>query len=220
MLAPLSTSEEEDGITRAERRHGARHRLTMRVAKLGCRNGEYACIVHDVSPTGARLRLFHDHPPDSHMYLELADGQLYAAERRWIDGDFAGCRFSSRIDIDDFLGDGSALPRRPVRLRIARPARFVTGGELGHAYTVNLSAQGACIEAGRQIPLGSLLRLEIDGAAPQVASVCWRQDFRHGLAFQEALPLDEFARLALALQPFDAAPATADATGPARAIGA
>lgn len=219
MLAPLSTSG-EDEAAQAERRQGARHRLTMRVAKLRCRNGEYACIVHDVSETGARLRLFHAHPPDSHMYLELAGGELYAIERRWIDGDFAGCRFSSPIDIDEFLGNGAALPRRPVRLRIAQPVRFLAGGEQGHAYMVDLSAQGACIEAGRQIPLASPLRIEIDGAAPRMASVCWRQDFRHGLVFQEALPLDELARLALVLQPFDAEPATAEAAATARAIGA
>jgi len=219
MLAPVGTTG-EDAEAGSDRRQGTRHRLTMRVAKLRCRNGEYACIVHDVSETGAKLRLFHAHPPEDHMYLELASGELYAMERRWIDGDFAGYRFSSSIDTGVFVRESGALPRRPIRLRIAHPVRFVAAGEMGHAYTVNLSAHGACIEAGRQIPLGSALRLEIADSAPRTASVCWREEFRHGLAFQQALRLDELARLALVLQPFDAEPAIVEAAAKARALSA
>jgi hypothetical protein len=196
MLAPVQT----DGAI--ERRQGARQRLTMRVAKLRCLSGEYLCLMHDVSETGARLRMFHAHPPDSHMFLELADGALHAIERRWIDGDFAGCLFSSPVDIAEFLGEHGPQPRRPLRLRIAHPVRYAAGGEPGHAFMVDLSAQGACIEAGRRLAVGALLRLEIPRIAPRFAHVAWRRTYRHGLAFQQALPLADLARLALELQPF------------------
>jgi hypothetical protein len=217
VLAPVQANE-GDVRLQSERRQGVRHRLGMRVAKLRCRNGEYACLVHDVSEAGARVRLFHAHPPEDYMYLELAGGELYAMERRWIDGDFAGYRFSSPVDTGSFLRESGALPRRPMRLRVAHPVRLVVAGQLGHAVTVNLSAQGACIEAGRQVPLGSPVRLDLPGVAPRLASVCWREEFRHGLVFQEALRLDALARLALALQPFDAEPVTAGPAADARAI--
>jgi hypothetical protein len=218
MLAPVKTSGEGER-PRAERRAGARQRLTMRVAKLRCLSGEYVCIVHDVSEAGARLRLFHAHPPDSHMFLELANGELYAIERRWLDGDVGGYRFSAAVDLDELLHDHADKPRRPVRLRLEQPVRFVAGGEPGSAHLANLSSHGACLEAGREIPLGALLRLELPEVAPRFAHVCWRREYRHGLAFQQALPLEELARLAFEWQPFDPAPAAISDDWMARAIG-
>src|SRR3569833_3595893 len=114
MLAPVGTTG-EDAVAGSDRRQVTRHRLTMRVAKLRCRNGEYACDVHDVSETGAKLRLFHAHPPEDHVYLELASGELDAMERRWIDGDFAGYRFSGSIDTGDFVRESGALPHKPIQ---------------------------------------------------------------------------------------------------------
>lgn len=194
---------------RAERRNGIRQRLLLRSAKLRCISGEYPCVIHDVSETGAKLRLFHAHPPDSHMFLELANGTLYAIERRWIAGTFAGYRFSSRVDTDEFVHEKDPKGRRPVRLRMAHPARITSAGETSQAMLADLSQQGACIEAGRQIAIGALLRIEIPTDVPRYAHVCWRKDYRHGLAFQEALTLENFARLAFELQPFAAEPATA-----------
>lgn len=207
MLAPVETN----GVTpriRTDRREGTRQRLLMRVAKLRCASGEYPCILQDVSEAGARLRMFHAHPPDTHMFLELGDETLHAIERRWIDGDQAGYLFSSKVDTNDFIREQKAPKRRPVRLRIQHSAQIVSGGERGHAVLVNLSAQGACIEAGRRLPVGTALRIEIGGKASRFAHVCWRKDYRHGLAFQEALPFQQFAELALALQPFGAEAAT------------
>jgi hypothetical protein len=208
MLAPV----EAKGIkprARSDRREGVRQRLMMRVAKLRCSSGEYACILQDVSEMGARLRMLHAHPPDSHMFLEFGDETLYAIERRWIDGDEAGFLFSSKVELGEFLKEPRGAPkRRPVRLRIQHSAQIIAGGERGHAMLVNLSAQGACIEAGRRLPLGTALRIEIAGGlASRYAHVAWRKDYRHGLAFQDALPFQQFAELALALQPYDAEPA-------------
>lgn len=157
---------------------------------------------------GVRLRMLHAHVPDEHLFLELGDETLYAIERRWIDGDQAGFLFSSKVEVDEFFGEPRGAPkRRPVRLRIQHSARIIAGGERGHAMLVNLSAQGACIEAGRRLPVGTALRLEIGGGlANRYAHVAWRKDYRHGLAFQDALPFQQFAELALALQPYDAEP--------------
>ena len=70
------------GLPPQDRRGGgARQRLMLRTAKLRCRSGEYACVVHDVSESGVKLRLFHDHPPEAHMFVELANGALFAVER-------------------------------------------------------------------------------------------------------------------------------------------
>ncbi len=207
MLAPVEAKSVKPRAG-SEQREGVRQRLMMRVAKLRCRSGEYACILQDVSERGARLRMFHEHPPETHMFLELGDDALYAVERRWSEGDQAGFLFSSEIETDEFIKEISPRKRRPVRLRVQHAVAIVANSERSSAVLLNLSAQGACIEAGRQLAVGTLLRLEIDGAPGRFAHVCWRNEYRHGLAFQDAMALGQFAELALALQPFEAGPAS------------
>jgi hypothetical protein len=191
-----------------ERRGSAsRQRLVMRVAKLICSGGEYPCVIRDVSESGIKLRLFHGHPPDTCVLIELSNGELYAAERRWTKDDIAGFRFTSDVDVDDFVNEQHAHGRRPVRLRTQHGIQFVAAGDRGNAVMVNLSARGACSEAGRLLPVGSPLRIELAGWPTRFASVSWRNEFRHGLAFQDEMTLAEFARLASDLQPFQTAAA-------------
>lgn len=201
MLAPIETDAGADA-PRGERRASARQRVMLRTAKLRCRSGEYPCVIHDVSETGVKLRLFHAHPSDKHKFLELANGDLYALERRWIDGAFAGYAFSCRVEIDAFVQERSQWRRRPVRLRITHPVLIAAAGEARHAALVNLSQQGACIEAASQVPLCAPVRVDVPGSEPRRAHVCWRRKHRHGLVFQESLTLDELAHLALQLQPY------------------
>jgi len=185
-----------------ERRNGvSRQRLLMRVAKLICESGEYPCVMLDVSETGTKLRLFHSCPPETFMMIELSNGAIFPVERRWTKDGTAGFRFTGQVDVADFIDEASRHKRRPLRLRTRHDVTFVASGERGHAMMINLSAGGACIEAGRQLPVGSLLKVEIAGRAARFAHVCWREQYRHGLAFQENMPLAEFARLAVDLQP-------------------
>lgn len=202
MLAPV---ERNDGSTPQRRRGQPRQRLLMRVAKLRCESGEYPCVMLDVSETGTSLRLFHEHPRDTHMYLELSNGEYYAVERRWMKDDTAGFMFSCKTEIEEFTRETHPKGRRPLRLRTALEVEFFAGGERSHAALVNFSAAGACIEAGRQVPVGSPIRIRLSEGHVRFAHVCWRREYRHGIVFQEELSLADFARLAAELQPFVAA---------------
>lgn len=186
-----------------DRRLGAaRQRLLMRVVKLVCESGEYPCIMLDVSETGTKLKLFNGHPPDAFGMVELSNGEVYPVQRRWAKDNIAGFRFSGPVDTADFINETHSLGRRPVRLRIQHSIEYVAAGERGHGVMVDISARGACIEAGRILPIGSALKVEIGGRAGRFAHVCWRKDYRHGLAFQEELSLAELSQLATELQPF------------------
>jgi hypothetical protein len=201
-------SKEEPALepTLEELRAAPRFSLVMRTAKLLCESGEYVCIVRDISATGAKLRLFHQVPPDTHLYLELANGQRYAMERMWQEGEHAGFRFASPIVVAEFVEETSDHPRRPMRLGLQRSALLTGGGRDWRAMMVNLSQQGAGIEASGEIPVGQLVRFEVPGLPLRFGHVCWRRKFAHGLAFQNAFRLDELARYAFELQPFAAVP--------------
>lgn len=202
LMRLLGRKPAEDAQTRVELRDAPRFSLIMRTAKLLCESGEYVCIVRDISATGTKLRLFHEVPPDEHLYLELANGRRYAMERVWQDGDHAGYRFSCVIEINEFVEETSLYPRRPVRLRLQRPCLVTAGGRDWQSILVNISQQGACIEASGELPLRQLVRVDVPGLALRFGHICWRRKHGHGVVFQNAFRLDELARHALALQPY------------------
>jgi hypothetical protein len=191
----------------ADLRAAPRFSVMMRAAKLLCESGEYLCIVRDVSETGTKLRLFHEPPPDTHLFLELGNGDRYAMERMWHADGHAGFRFSSSIDVEEFIEERSSHPRRPVRLRVRLPALITSNAQQTSAMVVDVSQHGACVETRRPVAVGKPLSFELEGMPVRYGHVCWRRDNRHGLVFQDTLGLDERARYALDLQPFAAAQA-------------
>ncbi|MBW8753872.1 MAG: PilZ domain-containing protein [Sphingomonadales bacterium] len=192
-------------------RAALRSSLMFRTAKILCESGEYICVVRDVSATGARLRLFHAPPPDQHLFLELANGDRYAMERVWVRDDHAGFRFSCTIDVDHFIAEPSPYPRRPIRLKLHRPADVVADGISSPAMLLDLSQQGARVEAGRKLAIEQKLWLAVEGQPERFGCVRWRSGYTHGLVLQQSFRLDELAHYALALQPFDATDPTVPA---------
>lgn len=186
-----------------EMRAAPRSSLMCRTAKLLCESGEYVCVVRDVSATGARLRLFHLPPPDQHLFLELANGDRYAMERVWAGDDHIGCRFSCEIAVDAFVAEPSPYPRRPIRLTLRRPADLIVDGVASPAVLLDLSQQGARVEAGRKLAIEQKLWLAVEGQPQRFGCVRWRSGYSHGLVLQQGFRLDELALYALALQPFD-----------------
>ena len=186
----------------AEMRAAPRSSLMCRTAKILCESGEYVCVVRDVSATGARLRLFHEPPPDRHLFLELSNGDRYAMERVWTHADHAGFRFSCLIDVDRFIAEPSAYPRRPIRLTLQRQAEIAIGSDTSLVTVLDLSQQGARIDADRKLALRQKLWLAVDGLPRRFGAVRWRKGNAHGLVLQQGLRLDELAQHAFALQPF------------------
>jgi hypothetical protein len=184
-----------------ERRVARRSSLMFRAAKLLCESGEYVCIIRDISATGARLRLFHAAPHEQHLFLELSNGERFAMERMWQRDDQVGFRFSCSIDVADFIREASPFARRPIRLRLRRPALVAIDGLHRPVTLRDISQHGAAIDCNGPIPVGQMLRLEIDGLPPRFGCVRWRSGSAHGLVFQQAYTLDELAMHALTLQP-------------------
>ncbi len=185
-----------------DRRAAQRTSLVMRAAKLISLEGEYVCIVRDVSRTGVKLKLFHDAPPGEFVFLELANGEVYPMQRVWQRDDHAGFRFTSEIDIDRFIKEPGHPARRHIRLRVRWPATVSITGRDFRGCVLNWSQQGACIDIEGQIPVRHAIWFEMSGVPRRFGHVCWRKGNRHGLVFQDATPLDTFARHAVVLQPF------------------
>lgn len=195
-------NDDQTGTPPAELRASQRSSLMLRTAKVVCQSGEYVCLVRDVSAGGVGLRFFHDAPPETRIFLELANGAIYPVERAWLDGNAAGYRAASEIDVDEFTSEPSDHPHRALRFRLERPVLATVDGHDCRPRLLDISRTGAKLRADREWPLQAFVRFELPGFPVRYGHVLWRKGFEHGIVFQGAMPLDQFARHLLAVQPY------------------
>ena len=184
----------------AEQRHAQRFSLLIRPAKLICAQGEFVCILRDVSGTGARVRLFHALPKCETYMLELQSGESYAMARIWARGTEAGFAFDHEIDVDQLIREASAYPKRALRLALQLPVEIATGLSRHNATAINLSQQGARLECGALLAIDQVLRLSGEGLHEIRAKVRWRRHSNYGVVFDDTFSLRDFAALAARLQ--------------------
>ena len=196
-------------------RDAPRFSLIIRSAKLVCESGEYLCVVRDISATGARLRLFHEPPPERHVFLELSNGDRHVMERVWAADGHAGFRIAQPIDVNAFLVEPSPFPKRPIRLRLQRPAVVTVAGVRHPATLIDLSQKGARITADCHLAVSQQITLDIAGLGSIPAKVRWRGRDGYGLVLEHTFRLDELASFAFDLQHSgDSGRATGSTTGP------
>jgi hypothetical protein len=184
----------------ADLRDAPRFSLIIRSAKLVSESGEYLCVVRDISATGARLRLFHEPPPERHVFLELSNGDRHVMERVWVADGHAGFRIAQPLDVNAFLVEPSPYPKRPIRLRLQRPAVLTAAGVRHSATLVDLSQKGARISAECHLAVSQQVTLDIPGIGAIPAKVRWRGQNGYGLVLEQTFRLDELASFAFDLQ--------------------
>lgn len=182
---------------RIEQRRAPRYTLLLRQAKLRTRDGEFLCVIRDLSETGISLRIFHPLPAGERMAIELREGCPHLVEKVWEEGGGAGFRFRDPVSLRDMLRDDAVHPRRPIRIAMELPVLLASGAERGQGLLCNLSQQGARLDADRSWARDQLVRLTIAGLPAIHAKIRWRRGLTHGLVFETPFAFRDFA-LALA----------------------
>ena len=96
MQFTTGTGMQDNGATNGEEQRGApRYTSLIRAAKLVCGQGEFVCVIRDVSATGVSLRTFHRLPTDEAIALELQNGESYELELVRSEGFEASYRFEA-----------------------------------------------------------------------------------------------------------------------------
>ena len=116
--ASLSAGIEDSSHDYADQRAAPRVTLLIRPAKLGTVEGEFVCVIRDVSATGISLRLFHAPPVGQRATLETETGQTIAMERVWARDKDLGFRFLKPIDVGALVSEAGNFPKRKLRLAI------------------------------------------------------------------------------------------------------
>lgn len=184
----------------SEQRGAPRFHSLLRSAKLIGAQGEFVCVVRDVSSTGVRLRCFHTVPREQRMGLELQSGEMFEVERVRDEGCEASFRFAVEVPIERLVADCHLYPRRPLRLNIALPLTLRTTVGPVAAVTHNLSQQGCRVETALPLALAQSLIVENAHLPGIRAKVRWRRDGECGLVFDDTFSLRDFAVVVARLQ--------------------
>jgi hypothetical protein len=178
--------------------------LLIRAAKLVAHNGEFVCVIRDVSETGISVRLFHKLPTDELFELHMPGGAIYVIRRVWERNNEAGFQFTTPIDVEAMVNEASEFPKRGLRLGIHFPVQINTAAQSCQGIAENFSQQGARIECNGLFAIDQNVRLagvEGTGIPGELrAKVRWRRDSCYGVVFDDTFTLGDFARLAAKMQ--------------------
>ena len=187
-----------------ELRNAPRFTLLIRAAKLVSAQGEFVCVIRDVSETGVSVRLFHALPSCKDFALHMPAGAVYEISRVWQRDNEAGFTFAQAVEVTQLVNESSDYPKRGLRLGLCFPVTITTLSQRCEALVENLSQQGARITCDALLAIDQTVRIEapgIAGAPREVrAKVRWRRDRDYGVVFDDTFTLGDFARLAARLQ--------------------
>lgn len=196
-MAKAKTSEPDA----AELRSTPRISLMLRAAKLAAGDGEYLCILRDVSATGLKVKLFHPLPDEGPYSIELGTGESYQLDLVWERDGHAGFRFrDGQIDLTALVEEAGRFPKRQLRLELNQPVLVTASGMNLPAILGNLSQHGALIELDFPLALRQLVQIGGGKLPARHGRVLWRKGKAHGLVFIEGFLLDELALLVAKLQ--------------------
>lgn len=187
-----------------ELRAAPRFTLLIRAAKLVSAQGEFVCVIRDVSETGVSVRLFHALPVGEDFALHMPAGAVYEIKRVWERGHEAGFAFAEPVEVAALVNESSQYPKRGLRLALCFPVTIATPAGPIAAVVENLSQQGARITCDALLAIDQGVRLMVPGLGGESrevrAKVRWRRDRQYGAVFDDTFTLGEFARLAALLQ--------------------
>jgi hypothetical protein len=199
-FSPGLGSGSADASLAPDRRGSPRYTSLIRAAKLVCGQGEFVCVIRDVSANGVSLRTFHGLPTDAELALELQNGEAYEIRQVRAAGFEGSYRFEDTVPVERLVHENWAFPKRQLRLNLAMPLTISTLTQKANAYMVNMSQQGARIECDSVFAIDQTVRVENDYMPEIRAKVRWRRDANYGLAFDNFFSLREFALLAARVQ--------------------
>lgn len=188
----------------AEQRMAPRFTLLIRAAKLVSAQGEFVCVIRDVSETGVSVRMFHILPPCPSFALHMPAGAVYEISPVWQRDKEAGFTFVKPVEVTRLIHESGEYPKRGLRLGLCFPVAIQSLGRAFEAMIENLSQQGARMTCDHLLAIDQSLRIQMpdgDGKSREVrAKVRWRREAQYGVVFDDTFTLGEFARLAARLQ--------------------
>ena len=183
-----------------DQRAAPRYTSLIRSAKLVCSQGEFLCVIRDVSSTGISLRTFHALPSERVIALELQNAETYEIKEVRRNGLEASYQFDRPVTVERLIHETWNFPKRQLRLNIAIPLELSSLTDSGTAETINLSQQGARVACDAGFAIDQTIRVTGPSFPETRAKVRWRKDGHYGLVFENTFSLREFSLMSAAVQ--------------------
>ena len=183
-----------------EQRAAPRMALLIRTAKLVSAQGEFVCVLRDVSATGISVRLFHRLPSCDAFTLELQSGMAFEVKKVRENDNEAGFQFAAPVELETIIKETGRFPKRGLRMHICFPVVLATRQDRKTGTILNLSQQGARLESDALLSIDQTIALEGPDLGEIRAKVRWRKEREYGLVFDDTFSLQNFACLAARLQ--------------------
>ncbi|MCF8882909.1 PilZ domain-containing protein [Erythrobacter sp. SN021] len=191
---------EENSAPPGDQRGAPRFTSLIRAAKLVCGQGEFVCVIRDVSATGVSVRTFHPLPTDKTVALELQNGESYELQLVRGEGCEASYKFDRPIVVERLIHEDWHYPKRQLRLNITLPLKVSALTGSAEAITLNISQQGARIECDAVFAIDQRVTISCEQLPDIRCKVRWRKDSNYGLVFEDTFSLREFAIFAARVQ--------------------
>lgn len=199
----LSTPQQmnSSAISPADMRAAPRFTLLIRAARLVAAEGEFVCVIRDVSEAGVSVRLFHALPKGDPFELYMPGGESYVVRPVWERNHEAGFEFTEKVDVSRLIAETCEYPKRGLRLGVHFPVTIKTLTHDCEGIVENLSQQGARFESEEMFAIDQSIRLSShEGLRDVRAKIRWRRDTKYGVVFDDTFSLGDFARLVARLQ--------------------
>jgi hypothetical protein len=188
----------------ADLRAAPRFTLLIRAAKLVSAQGEFVCVIRDVSKTGVSVRIFHTLPGCASFALHMPAGATYEISPVWQRDNEAGFSFDASVEVARLVNESTEYPKRGLRLGLCFPVTLNMLAGKFEAVVENLSQQGARLTCDQMLAIDQTVRLEMPDMAGKLrevrAKIRWRRENSYGVVFDDTFALGDFARLAALLQ--------------------
>jgi hypothetical protein len=171
--------------------------MILRVGLLAYGERSTFCLVKNISPMGAQLRLYGRVTEGSNVTLRVGDEDPVSGRIAWVKDVSAGMEFESPLEAATLLRAMQKLPaakrRSSPRVKIAARVLLRTDGRSYPGELLDVSAIGARIRTSRPVRLGPSILVTLPDLPTIKAFVRWNEGTDLGLAFNEPLPIQLIA---------------------------
>lgn len=180
-----------------DRRAHERPTMVFRVGLLEIDGKSTFCLLRNISPNGAQVKLYSAVSEGSDVSLCVGDEQAVDGQVAWVRQGLAGITFKQPLDATTLLRvkqmEAPQRRRTSPRASASGSAILRTGGQTFSAKLIDISTSGAKILTARPIEAGGPAVLALPGLPSLQAFVRWTHGQDTGLVFQTPMLIQVIA---------------------------
>ena len=181
----------------ADRRAHERPTMVFRVGLLEFEGKSTFCLLRNISPDGAQVKLYSALSEGGNVSLRVGDEQGVDGRVAWVRQGLAGIAFKHPLNATTLLRvqqmEAPQRRRTCPRASASGSAILRTGGHTFSAKLVDISTSGAKILTARPIEAGGTAVLALPKLPSLRAFIRWTHGQDTGLTFETPMPIQVIA---------------------------